>query len=154
MNSAYISVSSLKVFNDSQGVSRLNLTLSLTTDMMIFTADASLRSKSEENLRDYNNEVLRSRLNLGKISEGIIGNFFVKFFVDNVKDYSNFKLSTPLKADEYYFRNFPVVDDSYLPRFNTKDVHYFLSLVFKGKPRKSKALKNIATIKMFGSLKP
>lgn len=154
-NPRYLPEYTLTVFNDSDGVSRFNCTARLTTKFLTPTLNLELRIKTGKQDKNYNLEVLNIRLTVCKISKGILGSFVIRHFTENLKNYSNFTVTCPLKPDSYHFVNFPAIDKSYLPlSLLRKDLQWLSIATIRGKPAKSKQMVHLLTNRFYGGYSP
>lgn len=105
----------INVFNDSKGLSRLNASGDLLIDMGKFFADICLRSSKDGVI--YENLITQGGFDLCVITKGFVPNFLMKTMIDQMKTYTNIKLDCPLKKGYYYVKNFPMVDEKFVPPF-------------------------------------
>lgn len=141
---------SLKFFNDSNGVSRFNMSGRITSTLQNPTVTTSVKFKTSDGAENYDKEILRTTVNYCKVSEGVLGNFLVRYVMDSLKDHSNFTVFCPFYAGFYYAENFPVPSDKFMPFFPSavKKLDWELTSVYKGKM--GKKMIELAKVRVFG----
>lgn len=145
----------MKLFNDSNGVSRFNCSVTFVTEIMSPTIFIDFRVKTQQNIKDYNFKALEARVNVCKISQGVFGNFVIRYIMENLKNHSNFEFSCPMRAKTFFFENFPIINDSYLPLyFLRQDLRWVITFVVKGRSNNVKSLSHISSSRVFGGFKP
>ena len=50
---------------------------------------------SSDNSSTYNNEIFKSTVDLCKVSDGVLGTFAIRWFLENFKESSNFEYICP-----------------------------------------------------------
>ena len=150
-NPDYISNFSLKVFNNTNGISCFNATGSLDVPALKILIYVTLKGKSIEALKVYDEVILKGVLDSCKLSQGIFGNFIAQFVVENLHKYSNIKIECPQKRGFYYVSNFPLETDHipiYLNIFRNRKFEF--SLTMKVKLRDIKQLVYLFTMQFEG----
>ena len=115
-NPEYISNFSLKSFNNTNGISCFNATTNLNVPVLKILIYVTLKGKSVETNKVYDQVILKGVLDSCKLSQGIFGNFIAQFIVENLHKYSNIKIECPQKRGFYYVSNFPLESD-HIPRY-------------------------------------
>lgn len=151
-NPIYITNMSFVVFNDTDGASRLNLTLLLTIDIPKVISYFTLSVKYDPNDQDYKRVVLKTSANHCKVGEGVLGNFLIKIVVKALENHSNFTYACPQRKGFYHLTNFKAPNINvphYLIGFNG---NFELIITLKGKLASSKPLFQAVTMKLYGGL--
>lgn len=119
-------------FNDSDGISRMNMTFVMKANITFYTILFGVKvvtSKNEEGI-----EVVNKLVNVCKMSKKFFGNFLLAYMEDALENYSNYSITCPLRAGFYHATNMPVINDKFIPtRLFLGDSHF----VLVGFPRKN-----------------
>lgn len=95
-------------FNNTSHDSCINSTFVLKKDVSRVLLAFDLNGKSGPQAEDYDTRIFR--VNIDTCS-WIVGSpfhvFIVKFIVDNIQQYSNFRFECPQRKQKFYVRNFP-----------------------------------------------
>lgn len=113
-----------------------------------------LSKKTNNELRSYDKELFSSTFALCKVEKGILGNFIVKMFIEQMKD-SNFTLACDIKPGAFYIKNVEPPREGLLPISiisSSKLVHWEFTALVKARP-KSKAFVHICTYKIEGEVR-
>jgi Protein of unknown function (DUF1091) len=105
---------SAAVFNDSDFVSRVNISMLLKVDLQEIIVSVVFKNRVG-NSKEYNHHVLSIQTNTCRVEKGVLGNFIIKALAENLRNYSNYKFVCPLKKGFYYARNFPTIQLDELP---------------------------------------
>lgn len=151
-NQKYVANNSVKVFNDSNGVSTFNLTVYLKIDVESVLVSGSLSVKKRAD-REYST-FLRTAMDVCKLQSGAIGDLLYRIIADKIVQYSNYKLGCPIKKGHYYANMLPVPDIKLLPMFFLRNnVDFEVHLTGKAKfTRDTKRFVPYFTVKVYGSL--
>jgi Protein of unknown function (DUF1091) len=88
-------------FNDSEGISKVNMSISLNKDLQTLKSLVVLKVKLGED-RSYDKEILQTTIDSCKIDKGAFSNFIVKFVMENLRNHTNYSFKCPqLKAQLY-----------------------------------------------------
>jgi hypothetical protein len=155
-NPRVVSDFSLSFANDSNGVSRFNMSGLLKSNLTFPIVSFSLRVKGhrEPDEIEYPYEVLKSTINVCKVSKGVFGSFLVPYVLGNLKQHTNVTVFCPFYAGSYYAKDFPVPNDEILPivpSFVEKLIWEF-TIVVKGKV--AKKMVQFGSVKAYGVLIP
>lgn len=135
------------VFNDTNGVSRANVSGSTLVQFENVAASFKALGKTNEATNTFDKTMLSGTINFCSISKGTVGYFFLNFDQETLRKYSNFSFDCPQKKGFYYASNFPMLDDQQIPPFlrisGTNEVH----VLIKGK------IKNVKSMVLVGSFR-
>lgn len=104
---------------------------------------------SHENDNDFQKEVLRSTINLCKIKKGVMGNFFIKLFLENFEKSSDYKMECPFKKGKSSIKNMEITD-KYIPTYLFQSIKFIITVTTKVKTPNNKNLVHLYTVKAFG----
>lgn len=152
LNPMFVDHMTVDVFNDTNGVSKLNMTVSQIVDLPKAVSFFVLSVKNHPKDKDFKKEVLRSSADHCKLANGIFGNFIVKKIVELLEETSNFTYTCPQRKGFYHVTNFAVLDLS-LPVYMVGLAGDFeLVVTVKAKVSKSKTLAHVFTVRVIGAL--
>jgi Protein of unknown function (DUF1091) len=156
-NPQYCSNIHAVAFNDSLGVSRINMSFSLDKELLGMKAFATVKLKKPEEF-SYKRELLKTTVDICRLKDGVIGNFLSKIAIDTFKKYTNYHFDCPVVKKVYYARNLQVLGN-YAPRSFYElllqgENFVEVNVVFKAKVAKVKGLVNgiVLTIQSFQNL--
>lgn len=153
-NPKYIADASFSVFNGSDMVSRMNMTVDLRVDLekpsVLFTV------KVKYSKTTYT-EINRGRIDPCEVQKGIVSNFFRRTIAKAIEESSNYQFTCPQKKGFLYFVNakvyevkemFPLLARAYA---GTSDL-FILTIMFNNKIRKQQrmVLENVITASIHG----
>lgn len=148
-NPELVSEFAIKVFNDSENNSKLNLTATISkplTKMVIFlTIVERFESRDEQ-------ELLKGTVDMCKLGKGVFMNLMGRHIFNNFENHSNFPFNCPLRPGFYHVTNFPAMDDSFVPALFARNVKWEANAIVKGKTAKMKTFANMASVKLHGLL--
>lgn len=149
-NPSYAENFTTVVFNDTEGISRVNMSGYLKTGFA--TAIVSIMLAGiDDNPREYSNVFFKGTVNTCKISSGIFGNVFVSFLMQYLPKHSNFRFDCPQEKGFYYLANMPIIDGRFLPPFLVgRSGRWMYSLGVKIKIPKVKSPVHLYSLKFFG----
>jgi Protein of unknown function (DUF1091) len=153
-NPAQVTNMSMNVFNESDGMSKLNATGFITNDLLRIVISFVLNRKPDGKHNDL--LLLNTNFDTCKVQHGTLGNFMAKMLSDQMHQYSNYKFECPLKKGWYFINAFPInLAMDYIPRqlmgiYLGKRLEWEASLSVKGKTSKSSSLVHIFTMKIHG----
>jgi Protein of unknown function (DUF1091) len=107
-NPKLIENASFSVFNGSDGVSRLNVSVFLKVDLARPSTMIECNGKLEGSLRT--NEIYRGQIDPCQVQKNWFLSFFIKASAASIKEFSNYRFDCPHKKGLYYASNFPVFD--------------------------------------------
>ncbi|CRK90399.1 CLUMA_CG004081, isoform A [Clunio marinus] len=136
----------MKLFNDTDGHSKLNLTSNQLKDMEKFVVTVTVKQSSRKGVKQFDHEIMKINVDSCKISKGAFRNFFINAVYDAIKEVSNFRLSCPQLKGNFYTRNLPMIDnfpfsEKFLMERSTGD--FEISSVIRGKPYNMKKSDNV-----------
>lgn len=105
---------SFVVFNDTEGLSRVNVTALQKVDFGRILILVVMMGK-ETPTSDFNKLLIKGTLDSCKVSTGFLGSFVSKMIVDSLAQYSNWTFGCPQKGQYFSGHNFPVFDAVNLP---------------------------------------
>lgn len=103
------------MFNDSNGISRFNSSLSVLTDFQNIYASFTFMGKTNEATNTFDRQISRGTINSCNVARGMAPFFFMKSALESFQKYSNYTTACPQKKGTYNCANFPVFDDNLLP---------------------------------------
>jgi hypothetical protein len=146
VNTAFIANMSLKVFNDTNGISKVNTSGTSLEEFQKMIIDVELWVKGVRQTEFT--RFIKVPINTCEIKR-FKSNVLVKIFIDSLERHSNLQLSCPQKRGTYYAYNFEVSDENLPLIFASGD--WYVTALVKGAIEKKKGLKNIISITMHGS---
>lgn len=152
-NSEAVENLKFQVFNDSDLVSRFNLTFNLKVKILKFVGYIDWSGSSKVGSKFYDTTIIKQTVDTCKVSKGVLGNFFIRMIFDNIVEFSNYKFDCPQEKGQIYAYNFPIIDMKYIPPGMLSALNSWeFSLVVKGKMSASKPFQNIFSIKASGGI--
>lgn len=141
----------VSIFKDSKGVTLHNASGTLLIDLKKILVAFTVRIKSTPNRKDYDRLVFQGNVDTCKVSQGVIGNFFVNWFL-SINQNSNFHFDCPMKKGFYYVYNLPNIDTSFLPAFiKPRQSHdWELTIGAKTKFQKIASASQLIFVKLYG----
>jgi Protein of unknown function (DUF1091) len=106
-NPRYLSAFEMEVFNDTEGISRINLTSSLKTTFERVLIFVQSKKKNQMNDKHYDKELYKATINICEASKGLFGMFFFKNIMAEAEKYTNFTFVCPIKPNKYHAANIP-----------------------------------------------
>lgn len=150
-NPTYIANLSIAVFNDTEGVSRVNFTLMQIVDFVKVYVSISLLGASDEKSNDYNQQILKGNIDTCSVSKGTMGNFIIKMIADSIKKYSNYRFACPQVKGFYHAHNFNVSADEHVPYYLIgRGGKFKFSATVKAKIANVKSAANIMSVEFYG----
>lgn len=154
-NPAVVLNFSITVFNDTKGISRLNITISSKVDIKEARVAVTVMGKHKPSNREFDKLLLRANIDTCNINKGMLGNFLHSVIRKQLKDHSNYNFDCPIKKGTYYVSNLPPVDDKMLPTYILGIYGaYQVKVSITGKIANNKKLIHIVTVNSFGSVIP
>lgn len=140
------------LFNDTEGVQRVNLSLTLNTDFFRTTNYLEFRFFADKASEISSRNGFKGTIDSCKVSKGVFGNFIIQMVANNIEKYSNYSFECTLKKGSYYVRNFPLKFDNIPQSFFIEGRKNFeISLAVKGRASIAKSpLVNMFLMKFFG----
>lgn len=140
------------VFNDTDYISKLNLSMSFEVKILKFIGYIDWKGSSQSRTKDYETTIIKQTVDT-VVSKGVLGNFLVKMIYDNIMKYSNYKFDCPQEKGHFYAYNYPIMDLKYIPSgFLGGIKSWELNLVVKGKTAASKSLQQMFTLQFYGQV--
>lgn len=115
------------------------------------TFTLSLQKSEKDN--DYQNEILRSTINMCKLEDGVRGNFLTKMLMENFYNSSDFSLKCPMKPRTFSLWNFKMSANAFPSYLLTNDFKFMIDLKIQSKIPSVKGLVYFQTLKFFGEVK-
>lgn len=145
----------INAFNDSLGLSRINMTFTSRFDINNARISLTFLGKTRETIKEFDKEHMRVNIEYCNLAKGMLG-FFVGTVIRNLlAQHSNLEFVCPIKKMTYQLINAPTVDDGLLPTYLFGFRGPFeMSLVVIGQFNKAKGLRHIITVKMVGNIIP
>jgi Protein of unknown function (DUF1091) len=141
---------SFKVYNDSNGLSRSNISVLLKKELIGMLISYSIKLKT--NSREYDFLFNQGTADVCNVGRGVIGNMLIKYFRDVVtNETSNYEFKCPQPPGFLYFNNIPTMDVRHIPRMTSRQEWEF-TCVLRTKTKGSKRLSISATVKTTGTL--
>jgi Protein of unknown function (DUF1091) len=139
------------VFNDSEGISRINASGYLKADLIniVYIGDVYNQKSGH---KEYDQLLFKSHINGCNVKKGAIGNFIIQTIMENYKKYTNFDIPCPQKKGFLYSTNYPIADASLIPRWLIGSRTVMVVTKLKGKFEKNKPMVDIGSFRFFCSL--
>lgn len=99
---------------------------------------------------EYTNILLKTSVDICKISDGVLGNFLTKIVMENFRKSSNFEMKCPFETGNHTVTNLEV-SDKFIPILREFEFKYQSEMF--GKVGKVKKLVHIYTYQVFGVFK-
>lgn len=115
VNTKYVN-QTVFLFKGPNNETLLNYTSDTYVDVLKLIASISIAIAKDENDKEFQTQVMKSTLDLCKLSEGIRGNFLANVFLEYFHESSDYALSCPMKAGITNMWNFQV-SDSFIPNY-------------------------------------
>ena len=152
VNSDYIRDFKARIFNDSEGYPRINMSGNLLVDMQKVSVILWLKGKNNQRGSEYDRIYLSANVDTCKVSQGVIANFIFKSIVNYLNNYTNFAFSCPLKKSFYFAQNFPIMTDKDLPKYNVPKIgNFVLKSIINGRPVNGKKGVHLWSSEIFGA---
>lgn len=149
-NPTYISNLTFVVFNDTDGISKANLSVNQSVDFLRGYAEVQLLGKENQNYRDFNKVYFKGLIESCKVGKGVFGNFFIKLLADSIEEKSNFQFVCPQMKNVYYLNYFHIPDTPYLPpSMLGRTGEFLLSVTARAKIVDIKSIVNIFNVKVY-----
>lgn len=149
-----MSNASLAVFNNSDGISCVNLTALLKVDIArpAFFVTVSIRREGSHEYKLY----FKGQFDLCRMQNGTFGGLVMYMVALNFLKYSNFRFDCIQKKRFIYASNFPAFDIKYLTIFSRKSEdrtpEFEFSFAAKVKVKNRKLPDNIVSAKIYGQI--
>lgn len=114
-NPTHISDIHVCAFNDTEGISRWNVSFSLKTDIKSLMLAYAIMGKTNETNADFDRTLMRGNLDFCNIGKGMIGVFMQTIYGSLMLEHSNYHFGCPIRKGDYYASNVPAIDDKLLP---------------------------------------
>lgn len=135
------------ITKNSLGQVLVNLQFDYYTDFNVAFSTFIINVPSYENDKDFQKELLRSTINLCKIKQGVMGNFFIKLFLENFEKSSDYKMECPFKKGKSSIKNMEITD---IPNYLFQSFKFIATVTTKVKTPNNKNLVHLYTIKAYG----
>lgn len=140
------------LFNDTAGISRMNVSGSCATEFekILITAELFFKPSYAGEYVRY----IKLAINTCDLKNLAKGNYFMKMVLESLKLYSNWNFDCPQKIKFLYAYNFEL-SDKFLPVYLMPKTGYWcVSLFIKGKLPHKKIVPNVMTLKLHGVFVP
>lgn len=107
-------------------------------------------AKRNDKDTEYTNVLLRTSVNVCKISDGILGNFLTKIVMENFRKSANFEMKCPFEVGNHTVTNLEV-SDKFIPIIREFEFKYQSEMF--AKVAKVKKLVQIYTYQVYGVFK-
>ncbi|CRL04957.1 CLUMA_CG018306, isoform A [Clunio marinus] len=151
-NPMYVSDVSTNIFNDTDGDTKFNMTVTQLEDMEKLLITIVLIQNSKKGMKDFNRELLRINADTCNQFKGTFKNAIVRNIFRDIREVSNIKFSCPQPKGIFYIRE--LVLPGSIP-FMDKFIKYALegdfemTVLIRAKPFKKK-LTNGVSVKAYG----
>ena len=81
----------------SSGETAINISYYYAVDVFKNIIHVEINFQKDKNDRNYEKQILKSAINVCRMSEGTIGDFMAKMIMENIHQYMNFDLRCPFK---------------------------------------------------------
>ncbi|CRL04964.1 CLUMA_CG018469, isoform A [Clunio marinus] len=147
-NPTYFSDFSVIIFNDTDGETKSNATLTQIEDMEKFI----ITINSRKDMKDFNRELLRINADTCKLFKGTFKNAIVRNVFRDIREVSNLKFSCPQPKGEFYISelilpgSIPFIDKFLL---NASNGNFEFTLLIRAKPFNKKIADGVS-VKAYG----
>ncbi|CRL04968.1 CLUMA_CG018314, isoform A [Clunio marinus] len=105
-NPTFFSDFNVNIFNDTDGITKLNLTFTQIEDMEKFIITIVIKQNSKKGMKDFDRELLRINADTCKQSQGTFKDYIVRSIYKDIRKYSTVKFSCPQPKGTFYLRKF------------------------------------------------
>ncbi|CRL04969.1 CLUMA_CG018480, isoform A [Clunio marinus] len=151
-NPTYVSDFSVIIFNDTDGDTKSNMTVTQLEDMEKFIITIVLKQSSKKGMKDFDRELLRINADTCKLSQGSFKNYIVRNLFREFIEVSNLRFSCPQLKGTFYLRKFLLPGSiPYMDKFlrNTVNGYFEFTLLIRAKPFKKKLTDGVC-VKAYG----
>lgn len=140
-----------KPFNDTEGLSRVNASFFLNSDLTAILVSGSLKA-SPISSKEFV-DVAKFSFDFCDFQKSFWGRIFYIFFEESLGSHSNFKFKCPFQKGFYHFTEFPVADSNRFPKtFSSFDANLIVSISLRVKQLNAKAMSRLISITANGSI--
>lgn len=107
----YLTNFTFAVFNDSNGLMRMNISGTTKIEVLKFMISFEVNIQNKKTL-EFDQPLLKGSVDSCKLQNGVLGNFIVKIMMNRLHKYSNYKFECPQKPGIYHLSNYPLLEDS------------------------------------------
>lgn len=143
-----INVTSVK---NSHGESLLNVQFENYQDLSVLFSTFIITVPLDEKDKDFQRELLRSTINVCKVKQGVMGNFFIKTFMEDFEKYSDFKVECPFKKGKLSINKMKITQ-KFLPTYLLQSFKFIFTGITRVKVVNSKKLVEFYTVKVYGEI--
>lgn len=130
-----------------------NITVSVEYELKQVVVFFTFSVPKDKNDISYERVIIRTTTNLCKLIQGVVGDFFIKMFADNLRKSANFELKCPVTKGVYNFYNIQL-DEKFLPTYLLdENLKYSILAKVMGKIDNHKNLQYLFTLKSFGIIR-
>lgn len=154
MNPEYFANFSMRVFNDSNGVSRLNASGVLLVDLTQYVAHLSVMHRTKGNA-EYSKLSFKGCVDLCRVQKGVLVNYVIKYLAQELDQFSNYRFQCPMVKGFYFAADFPAPGISSLSIFTLKNKDRspefeFTAVVKAKRDSKKKGSEHVLTLRVNG----
>jgi Protein of unknown function (DUF1091) len=150
-NKDYVSNGSFAVFNDSEGLSRSNVTAFFRQEVKNMVVVYTIRLRTTG--REYDRLLHKGTIDACNVVKGVLGNMIIKYITENLdSSTSNYKFQCPQPAGMVYCYNFPIFNIKNLPKFIVLGAReeWEFTAIFRGKYAGLKRMVKVMSLKTLG----
>lgn len=115
VNTKYVN-QTVFLFKGPNNETLLNYTSDTYVDVLRLLASISIAVPKDERDKEFHLQIIKSTLDMCKLSEGVRGNFLAKVFLEYFHESSDYAMTCPMKAGISHMWNFQV-SDSFIPNY-------------------------------------
>lgn len=150
-NAEYNNVS-LVLFKSPKAESLLNFTISQNIETIKLMGTFTFSIQKHEKDKDYQNQVMKSTIDMCKLYKGVRGNFLTRMLMENIKKSMDFVLQCPFKPGAYHLWNYQLHDSAIPTYLLTSDLKFMMELRVQAKIPKVKILVPFFALKFYGEI--
>jgi Protein of unknown function (DUF1091) len=153
------------------GDTLLNFTHYYAADIFKILIQFEFNVQKDKNDRNYERQLIKTTVNVCKMSQGVLGDFLAKMIMENIHEFIDFEFKCPFKKVSwnilkflkvnfinlifqgfYSFKNL-LLTDKYIPmHLLSENVKYSLMTKAMGRVPKQKSMVHLFTLKLFGEI--
>lgn len=151
VNPKYVNTT-LILFRGSEGESIFNYSTETSVEILRLMGTFSFSLQKTKDDNDFENEVMKSTVNMCKLEKGVRANFLTKMMMENFKNSSDFSLKCPMKPGRTSLTNFKMSEHSFPSYLLMSYFKFMIQLKLQSKIPKVKSLVYFQTLKFYGEV--
>lgn len=151
VNTKYVN-QTVFLFKGPNNETLLNYTSDTYVDVLKLLALVSIAVPKDEKDKEFHRQIVKSTLDMCKLSEGVRGNFLANVFLEYFHESSDYAMSCPMKAGVSHMWNFQV-SDSFIPNYLlTGTVRFLFDMNVRAKIPNVKSFVHWYSVKFIGEI--